>query len=311
MAEISMQELNNLATQDLAETIARVDGAYHQKIEEIADRVKASGKVRIILLAGPSGSGKTTTANFLSDAIKRRGFKSFVISLDDFYRNSTDPAYPKNEQGERDYECVDALDIKLIIDTLEKIADGEAFSLPKYDFKVGACVKNTPYEPLGDGCVVIEGLHAMNPRIYDPLPHEKVLKMFISVSTNVTDGGEVILSGKKLRFVRRLVRDSIYRGADAYRTLGMWQGVLDGEVKYLYPFRDLADVTMNTFHDYELALMKPFVERLLTDEVVKSSEYAAIVKATYDKSVAIDQSCVSDYSLLREFIPGGVYESLY
>ncbi len=311
MAEISIQELNSLVTQSIEATIARVDGAYHQKIEEIADRVVTSGSIRIILLAGPSGSGKTTTANFLSDAIKRRGFKSFVISLDDFYRNSNDPEYPKNEKGERDFECVDALDINLITDTLERIADGKEFSLPKYDFKVGACVKNTPCEPLGDGCVVIEGLHAMNPRIYDPLPHEKVMKMFISVSTNVTDDGEIILSGKKLRFVRRLVRDSIYRGADAYRTLGMWQGVLDGEVKYLYPFRDLADVTMNTFHDYELALMKPFVAKLLTEEVAKSSEYAAIVKATYDKAVAIDTSLVSDYSLLREFIPGGVYESLY
>ncbi|MBQ8719844.1 MAG: hypothetical protein IJY65_02300 [Clostridia bacterium] len=311
MAEISIQELNRLATSELEKTISEVDAAYHGKIEEIADTVKKSGNIRIILLAGPSGSGKTTTANFLSDAIKRRGIKSFVISLDDFYRSSTDPAYPTNERGERDYECVGALDIDLIINTLEKIADGEEFSLPKYDFKVGACVKNTPYEPLGDGCVVIEGLHAMNPRIYDPLPHDKVLKMFISVSTNVTDNGEIILSGKKLRFVRRLVRDSIYRGADAYRTLGMWQGVLDGEIKYLYPFRDLADVTMNTFHAYELSLMKPFVAKLLTDEVAKSSEYAAIVKATYDKSVAIDQSHVSDYSLLREFIPGGVYESLY
>ena len=100
MAEISIGELNALVTGNIESTIARVDAAYHGRIEEIADSVAKSGNIRIVLLAGPSGSGKTTTANFLSDAIKRRGFKSFVISLDDFYRNSTDPTYPRNERGE-------------------------------------------------------------------------------------------------------------------------------------------------------------------------------------------------------------------
>ena len=311
MAEISIEELNQAMIKAPAETIAEEDFRYASALEEIADKVCGGGNIRVILLAGPSGSGKTTTANMLADAIRRRGIPTFVVSLDDFYRESNDPDYPTFENGERDFECVDALCVSEVVKTLTDIAEERPYSIPKFDFKVGSRVSETTFQPIGNGCVIIEGLHALNPKIFELLPQDKILKLFISVSTNVTKGGEVIISGKKLRFVRRMVRDNIYRAADAKRTLELWDNVLQGEELYLYPYRHLADICLNTFHRFELAIMKPYADKLLTSEVTEENEYARIVHNAFSESVSVSCSLLPQASLLREFIPGGIYEDIY
>ena len=294
-----------------SETITEEDERYASALQEIADKVRESGNIRVILLAGPSGSGKTTSANMLADAIRRHKIPAFVVSLDDFYRDATDPDYPTFENGARDYECIDALSVRDVVKTLTDIAEERPYSIPKFDFKVGSRVSETAFEPIGNGCVIIEGLHALNPKILEPLPQDKILKLFISVSTNVTKNGEVIISGKKLRFVRRMVRDNIYRGADARRTLEMWDNVLQGEELYLYPYRNLADICLNTFHRFELSIMKPYADKLLTSEVTEESEYARIVRDAFSESVSVSCSLLPATSLLREFIPGGIYEDIY
>jgi uridine kinase len=139
----------------------------------------------------------------------------------------------------------------------------------------------------------------------------KVLRLFVSVSTNINLEGERLISGRKARFVRRMVRDSVYRDADAERTLDMWQNVLRGEDKYLYPYRGLADVDFNTFHAFEPGVMRPFAERLISDELAAKSEYAGIVKKALSLAEPIDQTLVPKDSLIREFITGGIYEEFY
>ena len=228
MQEIQVFDINEKAKNDAA---AFVDGAEKRYIAftgEIADRIAENGKIKIVLLAGPSGSGKTTTANLLADEIRKRGLSSAVISLDDFYRSPTDPDYPKLPNGECDYESVDALNLSDIAKALNAVADEKDFTVPRYDFKLGCRTEVRSYPKISHGCVIIEGLHALNPKIFEQLPKEKILRIFISVSTNVYDGFERILSGRKMRFIRRMVRDSIYRGADAERTLKMWENVLLG-----------------------------------------------------------------------------------
>ena len=137
-------------------------------------------------------------------------------------------------------------------------------------------------------------------------------KIFISVSTNINDGnGKRILSGRKIRFIRRLVRDSIYRDSGAERTLEMWDGVLLGENKYLYPYRNLADASFDTFHEFELAVMKPLAEPLLTEELAKRSALVETVSNALLKVAMIDEELVPENSLIREFIAGGKYEDVY
>ena len=311
MAEITVKELNAPVIADVGACIAAAEDEYHGKIAALADYLVGSGRIRIVMLAGPSGSGKTTTANLLADGIRARGEECLVVSLDDFYRDAVDPEYPRAEDGERNYECPEALHLCEVGATLLAISEGQSFSLPKYDFKEGRRVSLTEHPPMPEGCVIIEGLHALNPAICDPLPRDRVLKLFVSLSTNINEDGVRILSGRKLRFVRRMVRDSIYRGADAQRTLKMWEGVLKAEDIYLYPYKESADVAFDTFHRFEPGVMRSFAEALITEELESSSEYARTVITALRRAEHISAELIPENSLIREFIPGGIYEALY
>lgn len=310
MAEIDYKEINKRASAPF-EMIDKAEHEYHAHIRELAARINENDIIKIILLAGPSGSGKTTSANLLADALRELGEDVLVVSLDDFYKDASDKTYPKLEGGKRDYECPEALHLDELTATLEKVAEGESFNIPKYDFKLAARVNIKAHPPIDHGCVIIEGLHALNPKISASLPKDKVLKLFVSVSTNINDGEERMLSGRKLRFVRRMVRDSIYRGANAEKTLEMWQNVLHAEDIYLYPYKGTADIAFDTFHQFEPCVMAPFAKRLITQDLAKKNEYAAIVLEALSKIKEIDAHLVPENSLIKEFIPGGKYESLY
>ena len=183
MAEITLKELNKEAAASPEKMVHGAEERYRDCVMSLADRVAENKSIRIILLAGPSGSGKTTTANLLSDAIKAHGETCSVISLDNFYRDSADPDYPRLPNGDRDLECLEALDLPEVHKCLENIAYGREYELPRYDFKVARRVSSARCAPIDNGCVVIEGLHAITPRLSDSLPKEKLLKLFVSVST--------------------------------------------------------------------------------------------------------------------------------
>lgn len=311
MARKDILEINLKAKTDPRSLIRAAEDRYRNFTLDVADRVAKDEKIRIILLAGPSGSGKTTTANMLADSIRSNGLFSFVLSLDNFYRNANDPKYPRFDDGERDYESLDALDLDALEQTLVNIAEGCEFSVPRYDFKTGMRESVSNHPKISHGCVIIEGLHALNPRIFEHLPRERILRIFISVSANITYGGEELISGKKIRFLRRMIRDSIYRGADAERTLEMWDGVLLGENKYLYPYREYADLQFDTFHDFELGVMSSYAKRLISKELAEQSEYAKAVLYAINLAEPIDEALVPQESLIREFITGGIYEEFY
>ena len=162
MAETDLLRINSEAGENPRDFVLRCEKRYKEFIKNTADRVEKNEKIRIILLAGPSGSGKTTTANMLADELRSRGLQSFVISLDDFYREPTDPEYPRLENGERDLESVDALNLSDIEKTLAAIAEGCDFAVPRFDFKLGRRAEVRNFEKISHGCVIIEGLHAMN-----------------------------------------------------------------------------------------------------------------------------------------------------
>lgn len=311
MAETEISKINALAETNPEELVLSAEKRYNDFVKKIADRVAESGNIRIILLAGPSGSGKTTTANILSDEIRARGLDSFVISLDNFYRNADDPMYPRLANGDRDYEAAEALNLPEIEEVLSDIAEGKEFSVPRYDFKIGARSEVENYPKMTHGCVIIEGLHALNPKIYEHLSTDRAIRIFISVSTNINEDGERIMSGRNMRFVRRMVRDSIYRNADAERTLEMWGNVLIGEDKYLYPFRKNADFDFDTFHAFEPGVMKKYAQNLISKELAEKNSYAKRVLTALNKAVEVDEKLVPNDSLIREFIEGGKYEEFY
>ena len=312
MPELSIIDINKQARKSPIEFIRQCEEEYHSLVDTVAKRITSDKNVRILLLAGPSGSGKTTTANMVCDRVRAYGEECIVVSLDDFYRSFDDPAYPKLPDGTNDCEAVEALDIPLLVETLGDIAQSREFFLPKYDFKISKRCEMKMHSAMPDGCVIIEGLHALNPLVFSSIPAERAFKLFISVSTNINDEfGNRILSGRKIRFIRRMVRDSLYRNASAERTLSMWKNVLAGEDKYLYPNRDYADMSFNTFHPFELSVTRRFVENLISEELVLREPYAKTVLLAAKKAEPIDISLVPETSLIREFIPGGKYESVY
>ena len=311
MAEINVLDINALAERDAQGLILKSEEEYHSLVDSVACKICGDKNLRILLLAGPSGSGKTTTANLICDRIKSHGEGCIVVSLDDFYRSFDDADYPLLADGSRDCESPYALDLPLLKSTLLAIAESREFSLPRYDFKTSTRKEILTHAPMPEGCVIIEGLHALNPLVFSCIPPERALKLFISVSTNVNLSGERILSGRKIRFIRRMIRDSIYRNAPAERTLSMWKNVLQGEDEYLYPNRGYADVSFDTFHLFELSVTRPFVEKLISGDLAERDEYAKVVLSAVGHITPIDISLVPETSLIREFIPGGKYESLY
>lgn len=311
MAQIDIKELNRLAACDPVSMIRDAEDGYHKKIRELAALAVGRRDLRVILLAGPSGAGKTTTANLLADAIKSLGEEAMVLSLDDFYRGADDPEYPKLPGGGRDFESPYALRLPDLVNTLECITAGKEFLCPKYDFKTASRKGEFIHRAMPHGCVIIEGLHALNPVISQKLPKNRILKLFVSVSTNVNNDAERIISGRKIRFVRRLVRDSIYRGADAERTLSMWRGVIIGEDRNLYPYKALADVAFDTFHAFELGVMKGRALALLDVPNLNSDPFVSVIRATLNATHSIDEILVPENSLLREFISGGIYHATY
>ena len=311
MADRRLEDITRALRTDAQAVVRTADDRYRTFIRETAQALTSDHRVRILLLSGPSGSGKTTTANLIADEVRAAGHESHVISLDNFYRETADPLYPRLPDGTRDVESCEALDLPLARATLARAAMGEAFSVPRYDFKTGSYA-GEPYRfgATDDGLVIIEGLHALNPALTSSIPRGCCRKLFISVSTNLTYGGERVLSGCKLRFVRRLVRDHLYRGADARMTLAMWPGVLRGEDLYLYPYRTEADITADTFHEYEAGLMAPFALRVLEDAPA-SDPFVRTVMEAMRLSQPVDERLIPEDSLMREFIPGGKYEHLY
>ncbi len=310
MPDICVQTINEAVRNERDAFVLRSEKEYKERLSALAGKVVGE-RVRAVLLAGPSAAGKTTTANLLADAIRSLGHRAEVVSLDNFYRDSTDPAYPRFENGERNMECAEALRLDKIRECLGKIENDEGFTVPVYDFKYARAVGEETYSPLHDGCVILEGLHALNPLITADLPADAhVLRLFVSLSTNLVDtNGDRLMSGRKMRFVRRLVRDHLYRAASGERTLSLWKHVLDGEQLYLYPYKALADVAFDTFHGFEPSVLRPFAEDLL--EEIRDDEYAAVILSAIRKVAPMDIAAVPDDSLIREFIPGGIYEDKY
>ncbi len=276
---------------------------YHRAADDVAKKIFADENKKIVMLAGPSSSGKTTTASILSRGISRLGGRAYTVSLDDFYHPRS-VGYPLDENGKPDYECVEALDVELIRSKLAELVETGKSRLPVFDFKSGERINDAKSIDLSENdIIIVEGLHALNPVITDNLSDKNLFRIYVSVSSRVyDDGGNVLLSKRDLRFVRRMVRDFRFRSTSVERTFEIWQSVMRGEDKYLFPFEYLADVKLNSFHPCEPCVFSERAMQLLSE--AKKSEYAEKAKSLSEKLGLFrntDYSLLPADSLLREF----------
>ena len=276
---------------------------YREKVNEVAAEINGNRNSKIIMLAGPSSSGKTTTAKLISQAVGKLGGKAYTVSLDDFYLPRS-VQYPLDENGEPDFECVEALDLELLHRSLDELAVTGKASLPVFDFKTGERYDNAKNIELRENdAVIVEGLHALNPAVTENLDESKLFKIYISVSSRVYDGdGNVLLSKREIRLIRRTVRDYFFRSMPVERTLEIWKSVMRGEDKYLFPFKNLADIKLDSFHPCEPCIFSKKAVDLLrgvSEDEFKEKADSLIKKLSLFEN--IDYSFLPEDSLLREF----------
>lgn len=286
------------------EFISSCEDRYNGIINGIAKKLKESGKTEIVMLSGPSSAGKTTTAKRLKESLEALGVGSIAVSLDDFYLNNCDA--PRFPDGTPDFETVYALDIPFFKSTMNEMLSRGKGHLPEFDFVSGKRKEQLKEVSVKDSDVIIvEGLHALNPLITAGLPKERLFKIYINVSSRIYDEkGDIVLNKRNMRFIRRIVRDSNFRGNSVEKTFGMWLNVCHGEDIYLFPYRDNADIKINTVHLYETCLLKNDAERLLS-QVEKNSPFyrdSQRLLKSLCRFPSIDSELVPETSLLREFI---------
>lgn len=274
------------------------------KMNIIANRINETPESEIVMLAGPSSAGKTTTAKKLKAAINALGLKSYTVSLDDFYKNRLDT--PELPDGSHDFESVNALDVELINKTLSDLVTKDEAMIPVFDFVSGTRKPQMRKLEVDEGGVIIvEGLHALNPVITHNLPKDRLLKIYINVSSRIYDKDEnIILNKRNMRFIRRLIRDYKFRGSSPENTFELWKSVCSGEDKFLFKFKDNADIRINTIHLYETCVFRDRALPLLR-QIKKDCEYyeeAQKLITSLEKFPAMDTSLVPKDSLLREFL---------
>ncbi len=305
----TLQTINEYALNDPAGLVEKAENHYDREITETAQRIADDDLLKIVAIAGPSASGKTTTAHILSEKLQNLGEQTEVVSLDDFYL-PTDQL-PLTEEGKYDIESVNALDKELMKKCFCEIINTGRTELPKYNFAEKRRILSArSIDISGKGIVIVEGLHALNPVITDLVPRKNIFKAYISVNRSVLDdNGDVLLTSRQIRLMRRVLRDRIFRGSSVNETLALWKGVVEGEKKYLYCFKDTADVLIKTLHIYEPCLYRNAFCALCdeTQNITDCRDYFLKTAEAVRKFVPLDESLVPHGSLIREFIGEGKY----
>jgi uridine kinase len=286
-----------------------IENLQARKIHSIAEEIfKRKDQVRLITIAGPSSSGKTTFSKRLSITLRSLGLHPFAISLDNYFvdRDKT----PLGPDGSPNYETIDALNLELLNHNLQSLLQGQTASLPVYDFLSGKSIHNhTEARIESDQIIIIEGIHGLNEQLTYTIPTEQKYKIYVSalIQMNIDDSNRIPTTD--FRLIRRMVRDHKYRGHSALHTLQMWNSVRHGEETWIFPFQNEADGYFNSALEFELAVLKPFVEPLLQQIKPYDLEYAkaARLQRFLQYFLPIPGKHVPPTSILREFIGGSYF----
>lgn len=294
-----------------AKRLILISEAIHaRKLALLAEQIINNPEKRLILIAGPSSSGKTTFAQRLSIQLESLGYKPISISLDDYFvdREKT----PLDEDGQPDYENINAIELELFNDQLARLMQGEKVEAPVFNFKLGK--RDEKIRELSVGYnqpIIIEGIHGLNEKLTHAIPKNRKFKVYVSALTqlNIDDHNRVPTTDARL--IRRIVRDFNYRNHDALKTLRIWPKVRRGEEKYIFPYQEEAEVMFNSALPYELAVLKPYVEPLLAKVAKTEDEFTEAQRLLQFLQffASLNSESIPSDSILREFIGGSVFYS--
>ena len=306
---LTVYKLNKAVEEGRIKDIIMLAEALHEKkIANIADDIKKRKNTKMVLIAGPSSSGKTTFAQRLGIQLRLNGIKPVTLSVDNYFVERQDT--PRNENGEYNFECIEAIDLKLFNEHLVKLLNGEEIEVPEFDFSVGTKRYNGKKMRLAeDEILVIEGIHCLNDKLTSQIEKDKKYKIYISALTVLNMDRYNRISTTDTRLIRRIVRDYQFRSYSAIHTLNTWHQVTDGEEKNIFPFQEDADRIFNTSLIYELGALKPIAMPLLKEIKRDNVEYAEAQRLInilkYFREIPAEY--VPDNSLLKEFIGGGTF----
>ncbi|MCR4617757.1 MAG: nucleoside kinase [Lachnospiraceae bacterium] len=284
------------------------EAEQERRIGEIAREIVERGGVKFVMIAGPSSSGKTSFSHRLSIQLRTLGMTPHPIAVDDYFVNREDT--PLDENGNYNFECIEAIDTKKFNEDMTKLLAGEKVELPDFNFKIGRREYNGRSLQLGaDDVLVIEGIHGLNPKMSYALPEESKYKIYISALTSINIDEHNRIPTTDARLLRRMVRDARTRGSDAARTIGMWPSVRRGEEENIFPFQEEADAMFNSVLIYELACLKPFAEPLLFQIDKDSPAYyeAKRLLKFLDYFLSVPSEFLPNNSICREFVGGSCF----
>ncbi len=297
---------------DASELIKIAEAFHEKKLGSIADSIadaNLSRGARLVLISGPSSSGKTTFAKRLGIQLRILGLDPVLVSLDDYFveRDRT----PRDENGELDYEALEALDLATFNDHLARLFAGESVDIPRYDFITGRRQwHESPLKLDERSVLVVEGIHGLNPRLTGQIDDRYKYRIYISAFTSISMDDLSRISTTDNRLLRRIVRDNSTRGSDAESTLKRWDSVRRGEDRHIFPYQENADVMFNSSLFYEIPVLKPFVEPLLHEVPNTVPEYGEAKRLLkfLDNFLVIKPDEIPPTSVLREFIGGSSFK---
>ena len=297
---------------DMSELIKISEAFHEKKIAAIADQVFEANRsrgARVVLISGPSSSGKTTTSKRLGVQLRVLGLTPVLISLDDYFvdRERT----PRDENGDYDFEALEAIDLALLNSDLKRLMAGESVEVPRYDFISGSRQWHEKPLTLGERSIIImEGIHALNPNLTTSIPREHKFGIYASCLTSVAMDNLSRIQTTDNRLLRRITRDYATRGANALATLQRWPSVRRGEEKHIFPYQENADVIFNTSLFYEIMVLRPKIEPILREVPDTEPEYgeARRLLKFLDNFTPLYTNEIPPTSILREFVGGSSFE---
>ena len=290
------------------EMILLQEALMEERIGQLAARIAADRNKKFIMIAGPSSSGKTSFSNRLSIQLSAKGLHPHPIGLDDYYVDRH--LSPRDEDGNYDFECLEALDVELFNRDMTRLLNGEEVDMPSFNFKTGLREYRGKKLKLGpNDILVIEGIHGLNSKLSYSLPDESKFRIYISALTHLNIDEHNPLPTTDGRLLRRIVRDARTRNTTAKETLAMWHSVRRGEEKYIFPFQESADVMFNSALVYEIAVLKTYAEPLLFQISKDCEEHleAKRLLKLLDYFLPLPTEGIANNSLVREFIGGSCF----
>lgn len=304
--------LNTMILENKSSQLIKIGEALQENLfANVANIINSrfNSGVKMVLISGPSSSGKTTFSNRLNIQLSIFGLKPIILSMDNYFVNRADT--PLDENGDHDFESINALDLKLFNEHLNALIKGEEIDVPKFDFHHGMRLDKSSKMVMDEKSIlIIEGIHALNPVLTVDVPQNNKYKVYVSALTSISMDNLSRISTTDNRLLRRMVRDSKYRNHTATQTLKRWGSVREGEEKYIFPYQEEADYMFNSSLFFELSVLKRYAEPLLLTVPDTESVYseARRILSMLDFFLPMDDTQIPPTSIVREFIGGSSFQ---